>query len=167
MGVIIGISIFVGGILASIVLGLLVDDTKEWLKWAIDRLIQRAVRRLPQSYQSRLSEEWQSHINEIPGQLGKLVGAFGLIVASIRIKKVVILRRRHLSDRSAALNNLSTLARLDQIKREIDYVDDFLWSMAKLGFEVDDDENLRPDVNRLKELQNQRAALQRSLHGQN
>jgi lipopolysaccharide/colanic/teichoic acid biosynthesis glycosyltransferase len=86
MGLIESVLLSVLGLLAAIVVSvatkLIAADAEEWLPWIRDRLIQRAVRRLPESERERYSEEWQSHVNETPGDLSKIVVAFGLRFAA-------------------------------------------------------------------------------------
>jgi hypothetical protein len=61
---------------------LLTDELKAWTPWIVDRLIRRAVRQSPENLRERLAEEWASHVNEIPGDIGKLLWAFDYLRAS-------------------------------------------------------------------------------------
>jgi phage terminase Nu1 subunit (DNA packaging protein) len=61
------------GILAAAAARLLADEFKAWAPWIIERLIRRAVRELPQNLRERYEEEWQSHVDEIPGDIGKVI----------------------------------------------------------------------------------------------
>jgi lipopolysaccharide/colanic/teichoic acid biosynthesis glycosyltransferase len=70
------------GILAAATSRQLADEFKAWTPWLIKRCIRRAVRQLPESLRERFTEEWQSHINEIPGEVGKLFEALGYLRAS-------------------------------------------------------------------------------------
>lgn len=70
------------GILAAAISRQLTDEFKAWTPWLIKRCIQRAVRQLPESLRERYTDEWQSHINEIPGEVGKLFEALGFLRAS-------------------------------------------------------------------------------------
>jgi hypothetical protein len=60
----------------------LTDEFKAWTPWLIDRLVRRAVRQLPENQRERFSEEWHSHVTEVPGDVGKLIVAFGFLSAS-------------------------------------------------------------------------------------
>lgn len=66
----------------SIVAAVLVAEIKAWGPWVIRSLIKFAVRRLPEDQRARFDEEWQSYVNEIPGQIGKLVAAAGFLIAA-------------------------------------------------------------------------------------
>src|SRR5207247_5872285 len=63
----------------------LADDVKAWCPCLTDGLINLAVRRLPQDLQERYVEEWRAHIAEIPGEIGKLFCAIGLLWAGWRV----------------------------------------------------------------------------------
>lgn len=63
------------------------DEFKAWTPWLIKHFIQRAVRRLPESQHQRFTEEWQSHVDEIPGEVGKLFVAFDLLRASSKMSR--------------------------------------------------------------------------------
>jgi lipopolysaccharide/colanic/teichoic acid biosynthesis glycosyltransferase len=57
----------------------LADELKAWLPWVVQRVIQRAVARLHSTQRERYQEEWQSHVDEVPGQVGKLLVAIGFL----------------------------------------------------------------------------------------
>ncbi|WP_119462934.1 sugar transferase [Rhodospirillaceae bacterium SYSU D60014] len=57
-------------------------EFKVWVPWITERLIERAVQNLPPDQRERFAEEWRSHVNDIPGEIGKLVVALGLLPAS-------------------------------------------------------------------------------------
>jgi hypothetical protein len=44
------------------------------------------VSRAPEHLRERLAEEWRSHVNDTPGDLGKLVAAFGFVWASRKLR---------------------------------------------------------------------------------
>jgi hypothetical protein len=76
----------------------LADEFKAWTPWIAERLIRRAVRKLPQDQRDRCEEEWRSHVNDTPGELGKLLEAPGCVWASRRMAselggKLGVLRR--------------------------------------------------------------------------
>jgi hypothetical protein len=71
----------------------LADEFKEWVPWLVERLIDRAVRQLPTGYQQRFAEEWRSHVGDVPGQVGRLILAFGFLAAAW---KVSLQRNSHL-----------------------------------------------------------------------
>ena len=47
--------------------------------------MRRAIAKLPDDFKDRYDEEWRGHLNEIPGELGKLVVALGLPIAANKI----------------------------------------------------------------------------------
>jgi len=75
------------GIFGAAVSRQLTDEFKAWTPWLINHIIQRAVRQLPENQQERCEEEWRSHINEIPGEVGKLISAMDLLRASWKISR--------------------------------------------------------------------------------
>jgi hypothetical protein len=42
---------------------------------------------LPESQRKRFTEEWQCHVDEIPGEVGKLIVAFGFLRASSKMSR--------------------------------------------------------------------------------
>jgi hypothetical protein len=83
MGII--ISLFLG-IIIAVISRQLADEFKEWTPWIVSRLIRRAVASLPEDYQARNSEEWCSHVNDIPGYLGKIIFALGLLSIGQKVR---------------------------------------------------------------------------------
>jgi hypothetical protein len=77
--------LFLVGILSATLTGLMTDEFKAWIPWIIQRIIRRSIGRLPQTQRKRFEEEWRSHVNEIPGEVGKLVVAFGFLSASSKM----------------------------------------------------------------------------------
>jgi lipopolysaccharide/colanic/teichoic acid biosynthesis glycosyltransferase len=61
------------------------DEFKAWSPWVVRKVIQHAVRKLPENKRERFAEEWQAHVNEIPGDIGKLLAAFGFLSASRKL----------------------------------------------------------------------------------
>jgi hypothetical protein len=75
------------GIFATAISRQLADEFKAWTPRLIKYFIQRAVRQLPESQRKRFTEEWQSHVDEIPGEVGKLIVAFGFLRASSKMSR--------------------------------------------------------------------------------
>jgi hypothetical protein len=48
-----------------------------WTPWIVEHLVRRAVSKLPEAQRERFEEEWRSHIDEMPGDVGKLLAAIG------------------------------------------------------------------------------------------
>jgi lipopolysaccharide/colanic/teichoic acid biosynthesis glycosyltransferase len=61
---------------------LLADECKAWAPRLVLKIISVAVEQLPTLKRERFSEEWKSHINEIPGDFGKIVVACGYLTAA-------------------------------------------------------------------------------------
>jgi hypothetical protein len=75
-------------VLTAVAVGLVVDDFKEWLPRIVERLIDRAVARLPdQGCRERFSEEWRSHVADTPGHLCKVWVSVGFLRASRSIAR--------------------------------------------------------------------------------
>ena len=65
------------------------DECKAWTPWIIQRIIQNAVARLPQNQRERFAEEWRSHVNEVPGEVGKLFVALGFFSAARKMTAIL------------------------------------------------------------------------------
>jgi hypothetical protein len=61
--------------LTAILAPLLVDDLREILPWAAQRVLRRAARMLPSEHSERYAEEWTGELAAIPGRLPKLAWA--------------------------------------------------------------------------------------------
>jgi hypothetical protein len=85
MELIIGFVLAVLGIVAAALSRQLADEFKAWTPWIVERLIKCAVHKLHHEQRERFEEEWLSHISEIPGEVGKLIAALGLVRASLRM----------------------------------------------------------------------------------
>jgi len=92
MGVIATAIVFAGGIFAAAISRIVADDIREWASWATERLIRRALRKLPARFQQRYDEEWRSHLDEVPGTTAKLFVAFGYVRAA---NAICALTKRH------------------------------------------------------------------------
>jgi hypothetical protein len=83
------------GVIGALLLKTAVDDLKAWRPWLVERLIARNVAKAPESYRSRLGEEWRAEVDKIPGDIGKIIFAAGLLragwhvpPASVGVEKV-------------------------------------------------------------------------------
>jgi hypothetical protein len=113
--IIIAIVYFFGRTLSAAGARILADEIKAWIPWFTERFLKIAIRRLPEHQHDRFREEWRSHINEVPGEVGKLIDALGFIVAAKRIS--VGLRRL----RSDSLSHLQNLYTFEELKRTAKY----------------------------------------------
>jgi hypothetical protein len=96
--------------LSSLLAKLLADEIKSWLPWITDRVARCAVSILPKDQQERYGEEWRSHLDQIPGELGKMFCAIDLIRAAFNISHPQFVRE--ICDRLAALILLIVLTPL-------------------------------------------------------
>jgi hypothetical protein len=73
------------GIFGAAISRQLTDEFEAWTPWLVNYLIQRALRQLPENQRKRREEEWLSHVDEIPGEVGKLIDALDFLRASWKI----------------------------------------------------------------------------------
>jgi hypothetical protein len=74
-----------GHFLAAFFGKLAADEVKAWLPRIAHYIVRRAVTRLPVELQDRYLEEWQAYVNDVPGDLSKLLEACGFLVASRKL----------------------------------------------------------------------------------
>jgi lipopolysaccharide/colanic/teichoic acid biosynthesis glycosyltransferase len=92
LALLIVLALFLGGVAHTILSRLLSDEFKAWTPWLIDRITRHAICRLPQENRDRFGEEWRGHLNDVPGDIGKLVVALGFLWAARKMS--AILRRK-------------------------------------------------------------------------
>lgn len=73
MGVIAGAAVLVGGIISTALSRQLADEFKAWTPWIIERIIRRAVARLPRDQQERFGEEFLVVVLPLMGLITFLV----------------------------------------------------------------------------------------------
>ena len=88
MALIIGIGIFLTSVIGAVFAQLLGEEFKAWAPRLVEAMLRYAIGGLLEDQRDRLDEEWRSHIDEVPGQFGKLFVAFGLIIASRKIGRI-------------------------------------------------------------------------------
>jgi hypothetical protein len=71
-----------GGMITAVLARLFGDELKAWMPWFTRRLLRIAIERLPEVQRERFSEEWASHINEVPGEIGRIAIALGCVSAA-------------------------------------------------------------------------------------
>jgi hypothetical protein len=94
MELIVGFILVVLGIFAAALSRQLTDEFKAWTPWVIKHLVNHAVRRLAEEQRSRFAEEWLAHINELPGEIGKVIAALGFIFAAHRMSSRINVSKR-------------------------------------------------------------------------
>ena len=77
-----GIGAFVLAVLGAAAANQLAQEFRGWTPWLTNKLIERAVMKLPNAMQPRFREEWTSFIADTPGQVGQIVRALGLSKAA-------------------------------------------------------------------------------------
>jgi hypothetical protein len=87
---------------------LMADDCKAWSTWVVDRLMRRAVAKVPECYRDRLREEWLAHLQNTPGDIAKITEAIGFNWAA---------RGLHLAEQQRLLR----IAECENALRRIDY----------------------------------------------
>ena len=77
------------GLIKTIVIAalgrLLADEISAWEPLLTRRLIRLAARQLPRDLRERYREEWSSHVQDVPGEAGKVLIAAQFVLAAIRI----------------------------------------------------------------------------------
>lgn len=69
-------------ILGAVCVKVFADEFKAWAPTIVAKIIEAAVRTLPAELRERFSEEWPSHIDQIPGDVGKITVACGFLIAA-------------------------------------------------------------------------------------
>jgi lipopolysaccharide/colanic/teichoic acid biosynthesis glycosyltransferase len=64
------------------------EEVQAWFSWLHKKIRLRAVAKLPLECRERYDEEWESGLEEIPGEIFKLVYSVGLLRAAIGILKL-------------------------------------------------------------------------------
>ncbi|MFP5205340.1 MAG: hypothetical protein ACLGSH_08295 [Acidobacteriota bacterium] len=77
----------VNAILAGIIIVLLSNEITAWLPALPKLLVAKAARRLPEELRARYEEEWEADLQEIPGDLTRVLYSLGLQVAGRRIRR--------------------------------------------------------------------------------
>jgi len=78
----------IAGILVTAFSKQLADEFKAWMPRLVAAVIQCAVRRLREDQRDRYAEEWRSHIDETPGEIGKLIVGLGLLLAAWKLSRI-------------------------------------------------------------------------------
>jgi hypothetical protein len=94
MELMIGFIVAVLGIFAAALSRQLTDEFKAWTPRIIKYLVNRAVHTLAEKERSRFEEEWLAHVNELPGEVGKIIAALGFLSAARRISLRISVTKR-------------------------------------------------------------------------
>ncbi len=74
-------------LLLAIVGRIMADEGKEWLIWLNRKIRRLAVAALPAEYRKRYDEEWENGLDEVPGELLKLLYSLGLLQAATGMRR--------------------------------------------------------------------------------
>jgi hypothetical protein len=88
MGFIIAVGTLVVAMITRVLVKVLADECEGWFCWIAERVIRLAVRLLPKDLRERYSEEWHGCLNEMPGEIGKLFFALGLLLAGTKMSRI-------------------------------------------------------------------------------
>jgi Bacterial sugar transferase len=91
---------------------LLADEFKAWSPTLVSSIIAAAVSLLQPTQRDRATEEWTSHVNELPGDLSRVVFACGCILAALKIDGLPIRAGKRILDVSFASVSLIAMAPL-------------------------------------------------------
>lgn len=79
-----GIAAVIGAVFSK----LAADEFKAWTPRLIAAVVQCAIRMLREDQRDRYAEEWRSHIDETPGEIGKLIVGLGLLPAAWKLSRI-------------------------------------------------------------------------------
>jgi hypothetical protein len=80
----------VGGVLTALLNVLFADKLRRWIAWFTASLLDLAVQQLPEGQRERFAEEWASHLNDISGDVRKVVFAQGCVSAAHEMASFLI-----------------------------------------------------------------------------
>ncbi|MBY5838071.1 sugar transferase [Rhizobium leguminosarum] len=111
MGSLIAVIIIVSGVLGSAFSKILADEFKAWRPNIVHRVIGIAASLLSNADRDRYHEEWSAHVEEVPGDLGKLFSAIGFLWAAARMsdRRFMALGTKRAMDVSIAVGSLLVL----------------------------------------------------------
>ena len=97
--------LIIGGILGSAFAKILADEFKAWRPTVVHRLIGIAASLLSGDDRERYQEEWSAYVEEVPGDLGKLISAGGFVFAAMRMsdRRLMALGSKRAMDISLAV----------------------------------------------------------------
>jgi hypothetical protein len=78
-----------GALFLAVVGPFMADEVKTWSVWLHKKMRHMAVAKLPPESRERYEEEWESGLDEIPGEIFKLVYSIGLLRAAVGIRNAV------------------------------------------------------------------------------
>jgi len=76
-----------GSVLIAVLSRQMADEFKAWTPRVTKKLVMVAVNKLPETQRERFAEEWLSHLDDTPGEIGKILTAINLVFARIKIRR--------------------------------------------------------------------------------
>lgn len=86
------------------------DELKAWFGWLHKMLRRRALNGLPAECRERYDEEWESGLEEIPGEIFKLLYSIGLLRAAVGIRTASLVSNENFNASSAVLKRIFDIA---------------------------------------------------------
>jgi hypothetical protein len=126
MALITGLGLIVVSVVTAVLSRILAEEMGAWSPSIIRSLIEFAVGRLPEHQRERFEEEWQSHVNDVPGQVGKILVAMGFLIAAYDV--ALNDRRNQMLETQVLL-----LARLDDMRSTSTTVVNLIQNDENLG----------------------------------
>ncbi|MGO7531689.1 sugar transferase [Rhizobium leguminosarum] len=111
MGSLIAVIIIVSGVLGSAFSKILAEEFKAWRPNIVHRLVAVAASLLSDVDRDRYREEWSAHVEEVPGDLGKVFSAIGFLWAAARMsdRRFMALGTKRAMDVGIAVGSLLVL----------------------------------------------------------
>ena len=75
------------GLILAAFANLLSDEFKAWQPWIVKKTISLAVSWMPSKERDRWHEEWTAYCIEVPGQLGQIFAALGLVLSAWKVNR--------------------------------------------------------------------------------
>lgn len=85
----------IGAVVVAAFSKLAADELKAWTPRLVAAIVQCAIRILREDQRDRYAEEWRSHIDETPGEIGKLIVGLGLLAAAWNLSRISPNPRAH------------------------------------------------------------------------
>ena len=136
MGTLSAIIIAFAGLLGAAFAKILADEFKAWCPAMLASIVALAVRILPQHERDRYSEEWSDYLAEVPGDLGKIVTAFGFVLAAGRMVSLPVRIGKRSLDVAVALFAvvvLSPLLLLASLSIKLDSPGPLIFRQRRIG----------------------------------
>ncbi len=85
MAIISTVGLVAGSIVTALLARVVSEEIAAWSPRLTKYLVRLAVSRLPSHRRQRFAEEWESYLNDLPGQISRLIAAVGLCCAAWKI----------------------------------------------------------------------------------